>query len=211
MLQRSVLSWAIAMLLLAGQGVARSSEPDAEPAEQTGAAWELIDQFNQRHRLENHAGEILLLVYGDRKATKPCRELGEAMHVEYHPTAAHLPPAEGHLAPVKPLAGQAASAPAPNVRVVPIACTGKVPPLVRPVIIKQFRKACPDVPVWLDFTNAMKDQFGIQPGEPNVVLFDGEGQLRWQKSGTLTVAEREELSQQIDELRIEAARLIPRR
>ncbi len=176
----------------------------------TGAAGEpeksltFTDQFGRRHDLADHRGEVLVLVYGDRKAADASGGLGAALHVAFHPAAAQLPPAQAHTAAVRPLSG-ASNGRSPEVRVVPVACTGALPALLRPVLVGQFRKAVPDVPVWLDFDDAMRSRFGLAAAVPNVVLFDAKGRLRKRCVGELGDADRRSLADEIERLRYEAA------
>src|SRR5207302_1982211 len=41
----------------------------------------LEDQFERRQDLAAYRGEVVVLVYGDRKGTDACREFGEKLHV----------------------------------------------------------------------------------------------------------------------------------
>ena len=95
--------------------------------------------------------------------------------------------------------------PEPDVRVVPVACCGKVPGPVRSAIRSQVAKGAPEVPVWLDFGDTMKGMFGLAAGEPNVVVFDAAGRLRLKITGTPDRAALEKLGQTVEALRYEAA------
>lgn len=187
-------SFAIVALVVTQAFTAAAGEPEPPLA--------FTDQFGRRHDVADHRGEVVVLVYGDRKAAEACRGLGADLHVEFHPAAADLPPAKAHAAAVRPLAGASAGR-SPEVRVVPVACTGSLPSLLRPVLVGQFRKAVPDVPIWLDFDDAMKTRFGLTAGVPNVVVFDGAGRVRRQRSGHLSDAERRVLAEEIEGLRRE--------
>ena len=66
----------------------------------------------------------------------------------------------------------------PDVQAIPVACIGKVPPLVLKLIRSQIRNAAPEVPVWLDVEDAMQQQFTLAPGVPNVVVLDTLGRYR---------------------------------
>lgn len=178
----------------------------SEPPANLGAELKLVDQFQQTHQIADHVGEVVIIVFGDRHATKDCRKLGEGLHVLFHPAAADLPEDEGHLAPVRPLRGATADNPGPNVRVIPVACTGLVPKPVRSVLQKQFAKGSPHVPVWLDFDNALRSTFGLKEREPNVAIFDCRGRFRKLATGPFTEAAVGELAQEIEGLRREAAK-----
>ncbi|MBN9118922.1 MAG: hypothetical protein J0I06_07145, partial [Planctomycetes bacterium] len=106
-------------------------QPPAAPAPK---AVELVleDQFERKANLADLRGNVVILVFGDRKGTDACRTLGEQLHVCWHPTAKGLPPAKAQTAPVVPLDGLKPGQVSPNVIVVPVACCGKVPAAVRP-------------------------------------------------------------------------------
>lgn len=158
------------------------------------------DQFGRTHDVSKHRGEVVVLLYGDRQGAEACRALGETLHVAFHPAAAKLPPAEAHLAPVRPLTGVAESR-SPEVRVVPVACTGYLPSLLRPVFAGRFRDAVPDVPVWLDF-----DDDGLAAAVPNIVVFDTAGRMRRRITGNLSESQCRALVEEIESLRWEAVR-----
>jgi hypothetical protein len=182
-----------------GTSLCQAAEPTAGPQHN----WELVDQFGEPHSLRDYSGEVLVLVYGDRKATKSCRKLGEALHVEFHPEAQSLPEAEGHKAAVKPVAGISSSARSPEVRVIPVACTGHVPAPVQKLVSMQFRKGSPHVPVWLDFDQQMRPRYGLESGEPHVLVFDGAGELRVQTVGSYDDRQLADLFRKIEALRTE--------
>jgi hypothetical protein len=182
-----------------GTSICQAAEPPAVPQHN----WELVDQFGEPHSLQDYAGEVLVLIYGDRKATKSCRKLGEALHIEFHPAAQTLSEAEGHRAAVKPVAGLSSNTRSPEVRVVPIACTGHVPAPVQKLVSMQFRKGSPHVPVWLDFDQQMRPRYGLESGEPHVLVFDGAGELRVQTVGSYDDRQLADLYQKIESLRTE--------
>lgn len=179
-----------------------AADPAGKPADLT-----LEDQFGRPQQLAAHRGEVVLLVYGDRRATDACRELGEKLHVAFHPSAAGQPGAKARSAPVAPLDGVPAGRRSPDVVVVPVACVGKVPGPVRELIRSQVRSAAPDVPVWLDFTGVMEAEFTVRGGEPNAVLFDGQGRLRLKVNGSPDQKALDKLLQAAQNLRAEAAGL----
>lgn len=198
----SLLDFAATLLLLVPTvALAQSESPP-----QMGADLKLVDQFQQTHQIADHVGEVVVLVFGDRHATKECRKLGEGLHVLFHPAAANLPENEGHLAPVRPLRGLTAENPGPNVRVIPVACTGPVPKPIRTVLQKQFAKGSPHVPVWLDFDNSLRGTFGLKEGEPNIAIFDSRGSFRKLETGSFDDSRLRELAAVIEGLRQEAAR-----
>ena len=187
----------------AGRPAARGTAPaDPKPA-----ALLFEDQFGRKAELASLRGHVAVLVYGDRRGTDDCRALGEQLHTLFHPTAKGLSPAKARSAPVAPLAGVPAGRPSPDVIVVPVACAGKVPGVVRDMIASSVKKASPDVPVWLDFTGAMQDGYGLEAGQPNVAVFDAAGRPRLTVKGTPDAAAGDRLVQLIQNLRAEAAGL----
>ncbi|MBY0513515.1 MAG: hypothetical protein K2P78_06345 [Gemmataceae bacterium] len=194
-----VTSAVLAALVIAA---ALRAQPPAAP---TPVPLVLETQFNQPADLAALRGSVVVLVYGDRKATDAARALGEQLHVQWHPDAKGQPPAVAHMAPVVGLPGLAPGLPAPDVKVIPVACCGKVPGAIRGPIRTQLAQAVPDVPIWLDFGDTMKTQFGLAAGEPNVVVFDAAGRLRMKIVGTPDRAATDRLTRAVDGLRHEAA------
>lgn len=163
------------------------------------------DQFDRKTDVADLRGNVVILVYGDRKGTDVCRTLGEQLHVCWHPTAKGQPPAKAQTAPVVPLDGLKPGQASPNVIVVPVACCGKVPNAIRGTIGKQIAKSSPDVVVWLDFADAMKTNFGLTAGETNVVVLDAAGVARLKLNGTINQAAMDGLVKSVQALRYEAA------
>ncbi len=159
----------------------------------------LEDQFEKVHDVRAHRGDVVVLLYGDRGGAKANQALGERLHVAFHPQAKGLPPAQARKAPVRPVPG----ARSPDVLVVPVACIGPVPGLVRALIRGRFRSASPDVPVWLDFQDAMKKQFPFRPGGPNLVVLDTHGRHRYTATGPITPRDFDQLVVVIEQLRRE--------
>ena len=191
---------AVALTLSAATAVAQS--PAAKPVELV-----LEDQFERRQDLAAFRGEVVVLVYGDRKGTDACREFGEKLHVLFHPTAAGQTPAAARKAPVAALQGVAAGKRSPDVVVVPVAAAGNVPGVIKDLIRTQVAKASPEVPVWLDFTGVMEKEFGLRGGQPNVAVFDAAGRLRLKVNGSPDQPTLDKLVQTIQNLRAEAAGL----
>ncbi len=183
----------------------QAQPPGAVPAPK---AVELVmeDQFDRKTNLADLRGNVVILVFGDRKGTDACRTLGEQLHVCWHPSAKGLPPAKAQAAPVAPLDGLKPGQVAPNVIVIPVACCGKVPAAVRPAISKQIAKGSPDVVVWLDYTDAMKGMFGLTAGETNVVVIDTAGRSRMKLNGLIDQPAMDKLVQTVQGVRAEAVK-----
>ncbi|MFO0880060.1 MAG: hypothetical protein U0840_22160 [Gemmataceae bacterium] len=162
------------------------------------------DQFEKAHDVKHHRGDVLILIYGDRKSADANRQLGEQIHVAFHPAARGQTPTEARKAPVRSVAGAAAGARSPDVITVPVALIGKVPPLVRGPIRAAFRKNSPEVPVWLDFADTMKSQFPFTAGVPNVIVLDTQGRYRYAAAGVPSADGMKRLLDTIEALRQEA-------
>jgi len=163
------------------------------------------DQFEAKPELKALRGKVVILVYGDRKASDECRTLGEKLHVSFHPTAKDLKPGQARQQPATDLPKVAAGK-SPGVVVQAVACCGKMPALVKPLLRGQLVKASPEVPVWLDFNETMTTHFGLTTGQANVAVFDCEGRYRHRVSGTPTAAQMKELLQTVQNLRAEGVK-----
>jgi len=189
----------IAFAVLALASVAAGQAPPQ-------AALTLDDQFEKAQNINQYRGDVLILLYGDRDGMPANKGLGEKLHVHFHPTAQGKPPAEANRAPATPVPNLPQGMRSPEVRVVPVACVGKVPDLVKNIIRGRIKKDAPDTTVLLDFENKMKDQFGMKEGEPNLVLIDTQGRVRMKAAGELDAATYSKLLQAVDYLRKEGAR-----
>jgi hypothetical protein len=180
----------------------------AQPPAPAPKAVELVleDQFERKTDLADLRGNVVILVFGDRKGTDTCRMLGEQLHVCWHPDAKGQPPAKARTAPVAPLEGLKAGQVAPDVLVVPVACCGKVPVAVRPTISRQIAKGAPEMVVWLDFGDTMKGMFGLTAGEANVVVIDARGVARMKLNGVIDQPTMDKLVKTVQGLRVEAVR-----
>ena len=135
----------------------------------------LEDQFGRPHTVGGASDGVLVLLYGDRKAAEPSRELGAALHVFFHPAAAGRPVREAADAPVRPVPGTPTGTFAPPVRVVPGACATGVPRPIRAMVNFELRRAAPHTPVWMDWDGRLEDRFGLTPGRPNAVVVSANG------------------------------------
>jgi hypothetical protein len=163
----------------------------------------LEDQFEKVHDVRQHRGDVVVLIYGDRASADANKALGERLHVYFHPTAKGRPPAQARKAPVRPVPGAEAGMGSPDVLAIAVACIGPVPALVKGFIRGQFRRASPDVPVWLDFQDLMKGQFPFKAGVPNVVVLDTQGRYRYAAAGKPTAQGLEKLFAAIEQMRRE--------
>ncbi len=187
-----------AILVLAG---AAAAQPPAALPELA-----LEDQFDRKADPAAYRGSVVILVYGDRRGTDACKALGEQLHVCWHPTAKGQPAMKAQAAPVVPLDGLPPGKAAPDVKVIPVACCGKVPGPIRGVIRSQIAKGAPDVPVWLDFTDAMKTNFGLTAGEPNLVVLDAAGRPRGKVNGMPDAGVLDGVIRTVQQLRAEAVK-----
>jgi hypothetical protein len=194
------------VILFATLALTAAVQVNAQPPAQKAPELVLEDQFDRKADLAELRGQVVILVYGDRKATDLCKTVGESLHVYWHPEAKGQLPAKAQAAPVVPLENLKPGQVSPNVVVVPVACCGKVPAPVQKLIRPQIAKASPDAVVWLDFGNTMKTMFGQTAGEPNLAVFDAAGRLRFKFNGTPDQATMEQLVKSVQELRVEAVR-----
>lgn len=194
----AVFATAVAVLPLGAQ-------PPAAPAPKV-IELALEDQFERKTDLADLRGNVVVLVFGDRKGTDPCKALGEQLHVYWHPGAKDQPPAKAQMAPVAPLDGLKPGQTSPNVIVVPVACCGKVPAAIRPAISKGVAKGAPDTVVWLDFGDKMKETFGLTAGETNLAVIDTVGRLRLKINGNLDQPAMDKLVKTVQAVRYEAVK-----
>ncbi|RLS39022.1 MAG: hypothetical protein DWH82_06715 [Planctomycetota bacterium] len=184
-----------------------SSPPQAQVVKlraQKAPAFVMADQYERDHRCAECPGDVLVLIYGDRESSDFNKQLGEMIHLAFHPGAKSLPPEKARQAAPSPLPGQPSGGRCPDVKAVPVAVIGKAPNLVKTLLRNEFRKACPDCAVWMDFDGSMKQSFGLAPGVPNLVVIDGSGQVRMAAGGKLTREHLQELVDGIQQLRHEA-------
>ena len=192
------MRWTVAAMALGWAVSAHGQAPPAPPA----LAFE--DQYERPVSVAAVRGDIVVLLYGDRKSADANRALGERLHVAFHPAARGQPPARARQAPVLPLPDLPPGTRAPDVLAVPVACVGKVPGVVRAMIRTQIRGAAPDVPVWLDFQDTMRRQFGLSAGVPNLVVLDAAGRVRYRAAGAPAGEQFDRLVNFLESLRREA-------
>lgn len=164
----------------------------------------LEDQFKNRRETALLRGDVVVLVYADRKGAEAALELGRQLHVRFHPTAAGAPATEWSRQPVVGLPGWPAGAHVPDVHVIPVACIPEVPKALRPVARSRLRKESEFVSVWLDFDDVMRRQFGMAPDAPNVAIVDTFGRAHATLTGHLDEVKFEETVNVIQRLRMQA-------
>jgi hypothetical protein len=202
-MNRRGIATVVLVLLICAGGAGAQGQPAPRPAERV-AIVKMEDQFGRPHDAARLRGNVVVLIYGDRKSADANRELGEKLHVLFHSSARGQPPARARLAPVKPVPGQQAGTRPPEVHAIPVACVGAVPAVVQRLLSAQMRSASPDVPVWLDFEDAMKQQFPFAAGVPNVAVLDAHGRYRYRASGALQPEQFNQFVGVIEALRMEA-------
>jgi len=159
------------------------------------------DQFRSRRETGVFRGDVVVMVYSERKGAEAALELGRRLHVLFHPTAETAPASEWSRQPVIGLAGWPANVRVPDVHVIPVACMPEVPKPLETVARSRMRTDSPHVPVWLDFEGVMEQVFGMVPGGPNVVVLDASGKTHSVLSGHLDELEFKELTAGIDQIR----------
>lgn len=159
------------------------------------------DQFKNRHETLRYRGDVVVLVYAERKGAEArSNSAAGCTSASIQPRAA--PATEWSRQPVVAPAGWPAARAAPDVHVIPVACLPEVPKALETVARSRFRKDSPFVSVWLDFEDTMRQRFGIVPNEPNVVLLDTRGCPQGVVSGHLDEVRFGEVVSAIDQLRL---------
>ena len=162
------------------------------------------DQFRNRRETGTLHGDVVVLVYAERKGGEAALELGRRLHVLFHPTAENASETEWSRQPVTGLRGWPANVRVPDVHVVPVASLPEVPKPLAHVARARFRTDSPHVPVWLDFQGVLEQLYGIVPGGPNVVVLDTAGRTHSVRSGHLDELEFKELAAEIDQIRTQS-------
>jgi hypothetical protein len=164
----------------------------------------LEDQFRNRRETGLLRGDVVVLVYADRKGAESAVELGRRLHLRFHPSAAGASATEWSRQPVTGLPGWPAGAPVPDVHVIPVACVPEVPKPLHAVARSRLRKESEFVSVWLDFDDVMRQTFGMSPAEPNTAVIDTRGLTHSVISGHLDELRFEEVATTIDRLRLQS-------
>ena len=164
----------------------------------------LEDQFRNRRETAQLRGDVVVLVFADRKGAEAAVELGRRLHLRFHPSAAGAAATEWSRQPVTGLPGWPAGAAVPDVHVIPIACVPEVPKPLHAVARSRLRKESEFVSVWLDFDDVMRQSFGMAPAEPNTAIIDTRGLTHSVLTGHLDELRFEEVVGTIDRLRMQA-------
>jgi hypothetical protein len=162
------------------------------------------DQFKNRHETLRMRGDVVVLVYAERKGAEAALEVGRKLHVRFHPTAGQAPATEWSRQPVAGLPGWPAGLAPPDVHVIPVACLPEVPKALETVARSRLRKESQFVSVWLDFEDIMRQRFGMVPDEPNIVLIDTRGCPQGVLSGRVDDTKLAEVAGIIDQLRLQS-------
>jgi hypothetical protein len=162
------------------------------------------DQFKNRHETLRMRGDVVVLVYAERKGAEAALEVGRKLHVRFHPTAGQAPATEWSRQPVAGLPGWPAGLAPPDVHVIPVACLPEVPKALETVARSRLRKESQFVSVWLDFEDIMRQRFGMVPDEPNIVLIDTRGCPQGVLSGRVDDTKLAEVAGLIDRLRLQS-------
>lgn len=165
----------------------------------------MSDQFGRAQDVTNLRGDVVVLVFADRQGAEASRALGERLHVEFHPSAKGLSPVQASKAAVRPVANWTHKTPAPDAKMVALACIGDVPSMIHSYVRKRFREVASDVPIWLDMNDQLRKQFTVKPGVANVVVLDVKGRQRFSTAGDFDTAQFQKLTDVIENLRMEAA------
>lgn len=164
----------------------------------------LEDQFRTRRETGALLGDVVVLVFAERKGAEAAHDLGRKLHIRFHPTAATASDAEWTNQPVTGLPGWPAEVRVPNVHAIPVACLAEVPKPMHPVVRARIRKESPQLPVWLDFGDTMDQQFGLVKGVPSVAILDTRGRVYGVQVGPFDDRIVEELAATIDQVRLAA-------
>jgi hypothetical protein len=201
----SVFRRRVSCLCLAALAVGAAVAPPRPAAAQAADRMVNIvleDQFKNRRETALLRGDVVVLVYADRKGAEAALETGRRLHVRFHPTAATAPATEWSRQPVVGLPGWPAGVRVPEVHVIPVACVAEVPKAMRPVARARLRKESEFVSVWLDFDDSMRRHFGMVAETPNVAILDVQGRPQATLSGHLDELKFEETVAAINRLRM---------
>ena len=159
------------------------------------------DQFQNPCETSKFLGDVVILVYAERHGAEDSLDLGQKLHLYFHPTADEVSADAWSKQPVRGIVNWPAGVSLPDVRVIPVASLTEVPRALKPVARARMRKDSPVVPIWLDFDGTLKRMFGIIPGEPNIVVLDTAGQVHSVLSGKFDEQDFQQFVTRIDHVR----------
>ena len=191
------------LVIVAAAAAAGSASTAAAQGRERVVNIVMEDQFRNRRETSVMRGDVVVLVYAERRGAEAAHALGRNLHVHFHPTAEGASGTEWGRQPVIGLAGWPTNARVPDVHAVAIACLGEVPRAFHAVARAQTRKDSPFVPVWLDFAGTMQSTFGLVPAEPNVAIIDPAGRPHSVLSGRFDEVKFRELVATIDQIRLQ--------
>jgi len=193
-------------VLLAVAAVAGLLPPASQAAESGRVVnVSMEDQFRTRRATSQMKGDVVVLVYAGRHGAEASRDLGRQLHVHFHPNAAKVSLKESASQPVVVPAGWPEGMDAPDVKVIAVACLSEIPRAFHGIARSRFRSDSPHLPVWLDFADTMKKNFGMVSGVPNVAILDTEGRLHAVHNGRFGSTQFQEVAASIDALRLATA------
>ncbi|MEO1992397.1 MAG: hypothetical protein ABGW78_10730 [Pirellulales bacterium] len=159
------------------------------------------DQFRTRCETGTLLGDVVVLVFAERRGAEAAHELGKKLHVLFHPTAVSVSDEEWAHQPVVSPSGWPVDMRAPNVHAIPVACLSEVPRAMHPVVRARIRKESPEISVWLDYEDIMDQHFGLERGVPSVAILDTRGMVHSVHVGPFSDSAVNSLVTIIDEIR----------
>lgn len=159
------------------------------------------DQFRTRCETGAFLGDVVVLVFAERRGAEAAHELGKKIHVLFHPTAISVSDEEWAHQPVVSPPGWPVDIRPPNVHAIPVACLSEVPRAMHPVVRARIRKESPEISVWLDYEDIMDHHFGLERGVPSVAILDTRGMVHSVHVGPFSDEAINSLVTTIDEIR----------
>ena len=152
---------------------AGGSRPEAPPR---APAFEVEDQFRDRHAFTFPRAKATALILGDRKSARQGEKWAQALYDRY----------EGAII----LEGMG---------------VGRgVPKWERPIIRFILRKITP-YPILLDWKGTVGRAYGFERKKPNVVVIDAQGRIRLKHAGVVTAESKDKVFAVLDGLRAAGA------
>ena len=192
-----LLSWLLAPMALAAAPLGPVPQmPEVHLA--------MDDQFEHHHDVGRYRGDVVVFLFGERPGAEAIHRLTEQLFVQFHPTARGIPMEKAKYVPIMPVPGFPPGTRAPEVHLIHVDCAGKEGPVRRAMVREQLRLFSSNEPIWIDFEDRFKDEFGLVPGLANLIVVDARGRLRYHLAGPLDDTQYVGLVQWIQGLRAEA-------